>query len=58
MIHRIGTLLPGLNATKIINIIKGISYNSTFAYPLVIANGHDFIIKDIDGMHSLTSHRI
>ncbi|MFL6326438.1 MAG: aspartate aminotransferase family protein [Nitrososphaeraceae archaeon] len=49
MIHRIGTLPPGPNATKIINIIKRISYNSTFTYPLVIAKGHDSIIEDVDG---------
>jgi 4-aminobutyrate aminotransferase len=36
-------------ATKIINIIKEISYNSTFTYPLVIADGHDSIIEDVDG---------
>ena len=49
MVHRIGTLPPGPTATKIINIIKRISYNSTFIYPLVIANGHDSIIEDVDG---------
>jgi 4-aminobutyrate aminotransferase len=49
VVHRIGTLSPGPVATKIINIIKRISYNSTFIYPLVIANGHDSIIEDVDG---------
>jgi 4-aminobutyrate aminotransferase len=49
VVHRIGTLSPGPMATKIINIIKRISYNSTFIYPLVIANGHDSIIEDVDG---------
>ena len=49
MRHRIDTLLPGPKATKIISIIKEISYNSTFTYPLVIARGHSCIIKDIDG---------
>jgi 4-aminobutyrate aminotransferase len=49
VVRRIGTLSPGPMATKIINIIKGISYNSTFTYPLVIANGHDSIIEDVDG---------
>ena len=49
MVHRVGTLSPGPMATKIIDIIKGISYNSTFIYPLVIANGHDSIIEDVDG---------
>jgi len=47
--HRIDTLLPGPKATKIISIIKEISYDSTFTYPLVIARGHSCIIKDIDG---------
>jgi 4-aminobutyrate aminotransferase len=47
--HKINTLLPGPKATKIINIIKGISYDSTFTYPLVIASGRNCIIKDIDG---------
>jgi len=47
--HKINTLLPGPKATKIINIIKEISYDSTFTYPLVIARGHSCIIKDIDG---------
>jgi 4-aminobutyrate aminotransferase len=47
--HKINTLLPGPKATKIINIIKEISYNSTFTYPLVIASGRNCIIKDIDG---------
>lgn len=49
MRHKINTLLPGPKATKIINIIKGISYDSTFTYPLVIASGRNCIIKDIDG---------
>jgi 4-aminobutyrate aminotransferase len=49
MVHRIGTLPPGPIATKIISIIKEISYNSTFTYPLVIANGHDSVIEDVDG---------
>jgi 4-aminobutyrate aminotransferase len=47
--HKINTLLPGPKATKIINIIKEISYDSTFTYPLVIASGRNCIIKDIDG---------
>ncbi|HET7389278.1 MAG TPA: aminotransferase class III-fold pyridoxal phosphate-dependent enzyme [Nitrososphaeraceae archaeon] len=49
MRHKIDTLLPGPKATKIINIIKELSYDSTFTYPLVIANGHNCVIKDIDG---------
>jgi len=47
--HKINTLLPGPKATKIISIIKEISYDSTFTYPLVIASGRNCIIKDIDG---------
>jgi len=47
--HKIDTLLPGTKATKIINIIRDLSYDSTFAYPLVIANGHNCVIKDVDG---------
>jgi 4-aminobutyrate aminotransferase len=47
--HKIDTLLPGPKATKIINIIKELSYDSTFTYPLVIANGHNCVIKDVDG---------
>jgi 4-aminobutyrate aminotransferase len=47
--HKIDTLLPGPKATKIISIIKEISYDSTFTYPLVIASGRNCIIKDIDG---------
>jgi 4-aminobutyrate aminotransferase len=47
--HKIDTLLPGPNATKIVNIIKELSYDSTFTYPLVIANGNNCVIKDVDG---------
>jgi 4-aminobutyrate aminotransferase len=47
--HKIDTLIPGPKATKIINIIKELSYDSTFTYPLVIANGHNCVIKDVDG---------
>ena len=49
MRHKIDTLLPGPNATKVVNIIKELSYDSTFTYPLVIANGHNCVIKDVDG---------
>ena len=49
MHHKINTLIPGPKATKIINIIKELSYDSTFTYPLVIANGHNCVIKDVDG---------
>jgi 4-aminobutyrate aminotransferase len=47
--HKIDTFLPGPKATKIISIIKELSYDSTFTYPLVIANGHNCVIKDVDG---------
>src|SRR5919201_3496708 len=47
--HKIDTLPPGPNATKTISIIKGVSYDSTFTYPLVISNGHGCIIEDVDG---------
>ncbi len=43
------TSLPGPNAKKIIDTIKKISYDSTFMYPLVISNGHNCIIEDVDG---------
>ncbi len=43
------TKLPGPRAKRIIETIKKISYDSTFMYPLVISNGHDSIIEDIDG---------
>lgn len=41
--------IPGIKAKKIIDTIEKNSYNSTYIYPLVIADGHDCIIKDIDG---------
>ncbi len=41
--------LPGPNAIRIINTMKKYVYDSTFIYPLVIANGHDCIIEDPDG---------
>jgi 4-aminobutyrate aminotransferase len=47
--HKIDTLLPGPKATKIINIIRELTYDSTFVYPLVITNGHNCVIKDVDG---------
>ena len=41
--------LPGPNSKRIINAMKKYAYDSTFVYPLVIANGHDCIIEDPDG---------
>lgn len=41
--------LPGPNSRRIINAMKKYAYDSTFVYPLVIANGHDCIIEDPDG---------
>ncbi len=41
--------LPGPNSKKVISKMKKYAYDSTFMYPLVIANGHDCIIEDLDG---------
>jgi len=41
--------IPGAQAKKIIDTIKKNSYNSTYMYPLVISDGHDCVIKDVDG---------
>jgi 4-aminobutyrate aminotransferase len=41
--------IPGHNARRVIDIMKKHTYDSTFMYPLVIANGHDCIIEDLDG---------
>ncbi|MFZ1076105.1 MAG: aminotransferase class III-fold pyridoxal phosphate-dependent enzyme [Nitrosotalea sp.] len=41
--------LPGPNSRRIINTMKKYAYDSTFMYPLVIANGHDCVIEDPDG---------
>jgi len=41
--------LPGSNARRIINSMKKRVYDSTFMYPLVIANGYDCTIEDVDG---------
>lgn len=45
MNHRI----PGPNSRRVINATRKHAYDSTFVYPLVIANGHDCIIEDPDG---------
>lgn len=49
MKHALRTHLPGPKARRFIQIIKDISYDSTFTYPLVIANGDGCRIKDVDG---------
>lgn len=41
--------MPGVKAKKIIDTIQKNSYNSTYMYPLVIADGHDCVVKDVDG---------
>ena len=41
--------LPGPNSRRVIDKMKRYAYDSTFMYPLVIANGHDCIIEDLDG---------
>lgn len=41
--------LPGPNSKRIIDKIKKYAYDSTFMYPLVIANGQDCTLEDPDG---------
>ncbi len=41
--------IPGARAKKIIDTIKKNSYDSTYVYPLVAADGHDCVIMDVDG---------
>ncbi|HJT10073.1 MAG TPA: aminotransferase class III-fold pyridoxal phosphate-dependent enzyme [Candidatus Nitrosotalea sp.] len=41
--------LPGPNSKRVIDKMRRYAYDSTFMYPLVIANGHDCIIEDLDG---------
>jgi 4-aminobutyrate aminotransferase len=41
--------LPGPNAKRVIGTMRKHAYDSTFMYPLVIANGYDCIIEDVDG---------
>ncbi|GFN39023.1 MAG: putative acetylornithine aminotransferase [Marine Group I thaumarchaeote] len=41
--------IPGTRAKKIIDTIRRNSYDSTYVYPLVVADGHDCVIKDVDG---------
>ena len=42
-------IIPGPNSRRIISQMRKHAYDSTFMYPLVIANGHDCIIEDMDG---------
>jgi len=41
--------IPGLKAERTISIIKKNCYDSTFVFPLVIANGNGCTIEDSDG---------
>ncbi|MDE1766994.1 MAG: aminotransferase class III-fold pyridoxal phosphate-dependent enzyme [Thaumarchaeota archaeon] len=41
--------LPGPNSKKVIDKMRRYAYDSTFMYPLVIANGQDCVIEDLDG---------
>ncbi|HXX05367.1 MAG TPA: aminotransferase class III-fold pyridoxal phosphate-dependent enzyme [Candidatus Bathyarchaeia archaeon] len=41
--------IPGPNAKRVIDKMKKHAYDSTFMYSLVIANGHDCVIEDLDG---------
>ena len=45
--------VTGIKAKKITYTIQKNSHNSTYMYPLVIADGHDCMIKDIDGYEFL-----
>jgi 4-aminobutyrate aminotransferase len=49
LIHHITTLPPGPKASRIVNRMKDLSYQSTYNYPLVIASGHGCTIEDVDG---------
>lgn len=49
MKHRIRIPPPGPIASKIIEMTKKHTYDSTFVYPLVIKGGHDCVIEDVDG---------
>jgi 4-aminobutyrate aminotransferase len=40
---------PGPNAAQIINVIRRNCYDSTFTYPLVIADGNGCVLRDVDG---------
>jgi 4-aminobutyrate aminotransferase len=40
---------PGPNAKRIIDVVKRNCYDSTFTYPLVIADGKGCMLQDVDG---------
>ncbi len=40
---------PGPNAKRIIDVVKRNCYDSTFTYPLVIADGNGCMLQDVDG---------
>ncbi|MCI0558481.1 MAG: aminotransferase class III-fold pyridoxal phosphate-dependent enzyme, partial [Nitrososphaera sp.] len=46
---KIVTQPPGPNARAIIGVMKRNCYDSTFTYPLVIANGSGCVLEDVDG---------
>lgn len=41
--------LPGPNARQVIDIVKKNCYDSTFTYPLVVADGEGCVLYDVDG---------
>ena len=41
--------IPGPKATRVVNAMKKITYDSTFTYPLVIKTGKGCEIEDVDG---------
>jgi 4-aminobutyrate aminotransferase len=47
------TNIPGPRARKLVDEFKNITYDSTFAYPLVIKTGRGCVIEDIDGIEFL-----
>lgn len=49
MRHLIKVTPPGPIASKIISSMKDHTYDSTFMYSLVIKDGHDCVIEDVDG---------
>lgn len=46
---KISTEPPGPKASEVISAMKKSCYDSTFTYPLVIANGNGCVLKDVDG---------
>jgi 4-aminobutyrate aminotransferase len=46
---KIVTEPPGPAARRVIDIVKGNCYDSTFTYPLVIADGTGSFLQDVDG---------